>query len=154
MNKPYELLYLIPTQISDEDLKKITDKVDQLIESHDGTIIKSELWGKKKLAYPIKRVKQAHYWLVEFDAPSSTNEKVTQGMKLITEIIRFIFVHRVDYKVEKKSDQSNSKTEKQPAKNIPAVVEPAASPSVTTPKKDKVSLEDLDRKLDEILDEE
>ena len=128
MSQPYELLYLIPTQISEEELSKFTQKIRKTIEKQSGKVHKDELWSKRKLAYPIKKHRQAYYWLVEFDAPREANKIITRELKLIPEIIRFIITDRLDYrpirpireteKPEKIAKPEIRKTVKEPEENF------------------------------------
>ncbi len=149
MSQPYELLYLVSTQVTEEDLPKLTKKIRQIIESQSGLINKDEMWAKRKLAYSIKQHRQAYYWLVEFDASGEVNKKVVRELKLIPEIIRFILAKRLNYQPVRELEDK------------PQIVKPSIRPPLKTTERkedlsvkgDKVSLEDLDRKLDEILDD-
>ena len=52
----YELLYLAPAQLTDEELEKTKETVKNLIAKVEGKITLEDSLGKKKLAYPIKKI--------------------------------------------------------------------------------------------------
>lgn len=148
MDQGYELLYLIPAQINEEELPAITEKVKELIEAQGGIIEKNELWGKRKLAYPIKGCRLAYYWLVRYEAPAAANKKINTGLGLLTKITRHIISQPVAEPIPAEPKRDNRVSPK-------PFSEPARAASKTAASSDqKVSLEELDRKLDEILDQD
>lgn len=150
MTKRYELLYLIPTSVNENDLPVMTGKIAQLITGLGGKIEADELWAKRKLSYPIKRHLHAYYWKVLYEAPAAINTKIGRELRLLPEIIRFLVTEPTPAPLPPR----------EPAPAQPILVEKPALPSIRkTPavkkdiKEEKVSLEELDRKLDEILDD-
>lgn len=139
----YELLYLVPGTYSEEELIPIKEKVKQLIEKHEGKITLEDSLGKKKLAYPIKQVRHGYYLLDELDLPGENLKKLERDLGLIPEVLR----HQVIRKklqapslieiTEEKIKKEKTREEKEEKKKT---------------EKDKIKLEDLDQKLDEILE--
>lgn len=76
----YELIFLLNEESELGPIKKI-------IESHSGKILEEESWGKKTLAYPIKKLRTANYysWKLEIDAKniSELRKKLNFNEKLI-----------------------------------------------------------------------
>lgn len=145
MTKPYELLYLIPTTVSEDDLPQVTGKVAKLITTHGGTISANELWLKRKLSYPIKSFQHAYYWRILYQIQPTVNVKINHDLRLQPEVIRFIMTEPVAPPPPRESRQ------KAPIRLEKQVVPSFKKPTVTK-KEEKVSLEELDRKLDEILE--
>ncbi|MDD5567096.1 MAG: 30S ribosomal protein S6 [Patescibacteria group bacterium] len=154
MNQPYELLYLIPSQVTEDELPEITDKVAEVIQKQGGIIKYNALWGKRRLNYQIKRNRQAYYWLVRYEAAATANPKIMRELSLISKIIRFLITRPVTTEVL--PERKKVETVNRPI----SIVEPTPMPRKPTvssrpvkEKETKVSLEELDRKLDEILDD-
>ena len=151
----YELLYIVPTRYTDDELNPIKQKVRQIIESENGKIFLEDNLGKKKLAYPIKKIFQGYYLLCHFDLEGSALKKINRDLQLSDEIIRYIVV-----KFEPKTAVKLEKI-KEGMKSIYDIHEDrefaAPKPVYEEPKKEKekeqekVNLEDLDKKLDEII---
>ena len=67
LNK-YESIYIINPNVDAEGIKGLVEKFNALIESEGGKVTETNEWGMKKLAYPIKKLTQGYYVLVNFEA--------------------------------------------------------------------------------------
>ena len=63
MNK-YETIIILNSNLEEEATKSVITKVTDLIANH-GTVESTEEWGKKKLAYPIKKQNEGYYVLIK-----------------------------------------------------------------------------------------
>lgn len=148
----YELLYIVSNKYTEEELGPIMDKVRSIIQDNKGNITFSEEWGKKRLAYPIKRFYHGYYTLIEFDLDGSEVAKVDRALKLMNEILR----HQIVVKKVKTAEAKEK--EKEIAKKIAAKAVKTAEEKEKkekkekTPKRKKVDLKELDEKLDKILE--
>jgi len=62
----YELLYIVNPNIEDDKTSIIIDEIGKEIEKYKASIINHNIWGKKRLAYPIKNNKYGIYILLQF----------------------------------------------------------------------------------------
>ena len=62
----YETLYLIKPDVSEDEYKDVLSKFSQLIEKNKGVIVRTEEWGKKTLAYTVKKFDKGFYVLLNF----------------------------------------------------------------------------------------
>ncbi|MBD3359726.1 MAG: 30S ribosomal protein S6 [Candidatus Buchananbacteria bacterium] len=153
----YELLYIVPISYSVDELKPITEKIIKLIKDYNGEITKEEDLGKLKLAYPIKQQSHGYYQLVEFKLPTNVLKSLNESLRLINEVLRFLIVKK-KIKTEKELIKEKALQDKLAKKKEEAIEKIKAAkeePKEKTQEKDgqdKVSLEDLDKKLDELLD--
>ena len=91
--KKYELLFIIDSILEDERKQAIMEMVKETI-STEGEVEKVDVWGNKKLAYPIQKKNDGYYVLVKFkastDLPKELNRKlgITEGVMryLVTDI--------------------------------------------------------------------
>lgn len=147
----YELLYTIPNKYTEEETALITDKISKLIQAEGGEIAVNEKLGKFKLTYPIKQTHQGNYIVLEFDAPASFIKKIDTDLKLMPEILRHIIVSK-----KKRSKEEIAKEEalrEKILKKKTAAVEKKTQEKTSPPAaRGKVSLEELDKKLDKILE--
>ena len=73
--RDYELVALISPEVDEEGVSRIIEQVTQAISSRGGVIEETKNWGKRRLAYPIKKFMQADYVLARFKlAPKSIKE--------------------------------------------------------------------------------
>lgn len=157
----YETLAIISSKITEEELPFVVDKIFGIIRKSEGEITRNETIGKKKLAYPIKQNRYGFYVLFEFDLVAEKLKDIEKELRLMEEMIRHQTVKAV-VKTEVEREQEKARRisatiEKEEKKPKPAV--PAVKPAETVaPKmkdeKRKISLEELDEKLDKILDDD
>lgn len=141
----YELLYIISNKYSEDELKPIIQKVGKIIKDNEGNITKTEEWGKKRLAYPIKHFNYGYYNLVEFDIEGGKTEKINRTLQMAREILRHqMVVKKVKTPAEIKKEKEISEKIATKAKEKEKLEEEKI--------KGKVDLKDLDKKLDKILD--
>jgi small subunit ribosomal protein S6 len=90
----YEGLFIVRPDIKEEDLKNVYKSISEAIAKHGGAVKKEEPWGKRLLAYPIKKFKEGYYQKVEFSAPSEAITKLDASCKLNADIIRTMITRR------------------------------------------------------------
>lgn len=89
----YELLYIIGSETADDAAPGVIAEVKKAIETGGGTIEKSEDWGRRKLAYPIKTTKNGYYVLVNFSAPSESVSGIEHKIRTNQAVIRHLIVN-------------------------------------------------------------
>ncbi|MBI4713670.1 30S ribosomal protein S6 [Candidatus Uhrbacteria bacterium] len=169
----YELLFIISSQYTDAEIEKIKAQVSAEIETVGGTIVKTENLGKIHLAYPIKKQNHGTYILVYFDVESSVLGPLIRKLSLTDEVLRHTTslrpkdaekrVFELTSYVAPLSEEArkehftpqNATGARPPRRRIEKVAEIVqVAPTVlsqTSPEESKMSMEELDKKLDEIL---
>lgn len=94
--KDYELTVLIHPDL-ETDLDKPLAKVRDIITAAGGSVISEDNWGKKKLAYPIKREEFAVYVYMDVSLPAEAPLKISNTLNITDEVIRYLLV-KVDEK--------------------------------------------------------
>ena len=88
----YELMYIIPSQSTDEEKEALIAQVNGMIEKDGGKIESVERVGNKKLAYEIQKKREGYYVLVNFTAESSVPNKLGALLAITNNILRYIVV--------------------------------------------------------------
>lgn len=152
----YEMLFIVPNKFTEEEALGILEKTKGIITDNGGQITYEEKWGKKKMAYPIDNNNHGYYYVVEFDSERSQVARMENLIKMSSDVLRHMIVSK---KVESEEEKESKKkiAEKIAAKNLEKKEEEEkeeAEEDVKEKKeeKKKVDLEDLDDKLDKILD--
>ncbi|MFA6526396.1 MAG: 30S ribosomal protein S6 [Candidatus Buchananbacteria bacterium] len=154
----YELLYIIPNQYTDDEAKKIKEKVDAILKSFGAALGIEEDMGKKKLAYPIGQVAHGYYFLNEFELEDGTKlAEINNNLRLDKEILRAQIIVKQKLTPEqiekaKKHEAARNKMMKEAAEKEgtkQAAQETATHTAKTEDK--KVNIKNLDEKLEEIL---
>lgn len=163
----YELLYIISNKFTEDEVNPIAERVNASVAQYGGSVTYIENWGKRRLAYPIEHFAYAYYCLVEFDMPGANLKKLDDSLRLASDILRYQIVARPMRSSEEIAEEKKRReeslarereknrlaeekpSETQARQNVTAVEEVAQEDEK---EKNKVSLEDLDEKLDKILE--
>src|SRR5438128_1150759 len=89
----YESVFIIRQDVSSSDVDKITDDFSKIVKDNKGTVIKTEYWGLKNLAYKIANNKKGHYVFLGLEARPDIIKELERKMKLNENIIRFININ-------------------------------------------------------------
>jgi len=89
----YELMYIVSSNVSDDQIPTVTDGVLQFITGLGGKIVKEEQLGKKKLAYPIDKTRNGFYAVVNFEMEGSKLADLDQKVRTAEGVIRHIIVN-------------------------------------------------------------
>lgn len=92
----YDLIFIVQPDLSDEETKAISDRYLQIITTQKGIIIKIEDWGKRRLAYDIKKQSRGNYFLVDFYGPGSMIREIERNLKIDDNILKFLTVKTRD----------------------------------------------------------
>jgi len=88
----YELMYILSSAVSDNDVPGIASEVDKFITSQGGELLSSEMLGKKKLAYPIKKTRNGFYVLETFRLEGKSLQALDDKLRSMEPIIRYLVV--------------------------------------------------------------
>lgn len=92
MNK-YETVFIIDQKVEEAGIKELIQKFSDLINS-DGKVEKVDEMGKRKLAYEIKKNKEAYYVAIDFEANPSLIQELERVYRITDEVIKFIVVRK------------------------------------------------------------
>ena len=90
--RDYELVVAISPEITDDNLPAIVDKVSRIITDRGGEVKEVQQWGRRRLAYPIKRFREANYLLTRIQMEPKAAKDVEAGLRLSEEVIRHLLV--------------------------------------------------------------
>lgn len=157
----YEILYIVHPDL-EASIDKITDRVRSFIEDRSGKITYEENWGKRKLAYEIKKSEVGIYLLWYFEAPAENLAKIERDLRLTEEVIRYMILAKSEKiaapkAVKKEKPTVEVKTEAKPAPKTKK--ETVAKTKVVKKEKPAVEneaerMKELDEKLGAILSPE
>jgi small subunit ribosomal protein S6 len=94
MNR-YETLYIIQPNLPDDQVEEIVRLFEGVIPENRGTLVKTDKWGKRKLAYRIGRHWEGYYVIYEYDGDGATQRELERRLKIHDHVIRHMTT-RVD----------------------------------------------------------
>jgi small subunit ribosomal protein S6 len=104
----YETIYIVNPTLDDDSLKEAIDKFSDLIKKLKGYIVKVNEWGKRKLAYDLKRFDKGYYVVLDFCALPKIVTELERNLKLDDRILKYITV-KIDENIDPKDLVSKEK---------------------------------------------
>lgn len=116
----YETIFITRQEVSLNDVEKLTASFAKILTDNGGAIVKTEQWGLRDLAYPIKKSNKAYYTLLGIDAAHTAIKEMERRLFLSEDILRHMSVA-----VEKISKNPSPPIAKSSSheENLPAVEE-------------------------------
>jgi len=88
----YELVAIISPEADEDEVSKIVDRLTQSINSRGGAVEEIKNWGKRKLAYPVKKFMEADYILARFKLMPKLIRELESEIGTIGDILRYLVV--------------------------------------------------------------
>lgn len=165
----YELLYIVPSSVTDDDVGQIEGNVKALLEKYGASIVDTKRLGKFRFAYPIKKVRHGHYILVHLETEPANMIKIDEALRISSDVLRHLLLradeaggetfelvqftevntdNKEDRPRRRREDKSTEEKVKEDDKAGVATIEkvPEVIPAVT------LSEEELDKKLNAALE--
>lgn len=88
----YETVFIARQELTEAQVKDLTDHFCKVITDNGGKIHKTEQWGLKNFAYRINKARRGHYVLLETDTPAPALLEMERQMRLHEDIIRYMSI--------------------------------------------------------------
>ena len=119
--RTYETVVVIDSLLKNEEIDEIVNKVERVISNNGGTIKSIERWGKKRLAYEIKRRQYGYYVEIVFESPPNVIPILEREYRLEENILRYLSIYldkrALEYRKQQKLNQEDIKKVEADLKN-------------------------------------
>ena len=88
----YELVYILQPELDEQGLSNLNDRLAQLVSDQEGTMTNTELWGRRTLAYPIRKYFEGTYVLHRFQMPPQSVVEVDRLLHFNENVIRYLMI--------------------------------------------------------------
>ena len=136
----YESAVIINAALEDEQIDNIVNKLKDTITVNGGEIVDVDVWGRKRLAYQIKKSKIGYYVIFRFEAPVQAIAQIERIYRLEEAILRFLTIQLSKFALEYFSDQKQKAAVAQIAETPLEVIAPVEAEEVVEPVADTESL--------------
>ncbi|MCQ2244729.1 MAG: 30S ribosomal protein S6 [Bacteroidaceae bacterium] len=109
----YETVFILTPVLSDEQMKETVAKFVKVLTDKGAEILNEEIWGLKKMAYPIQKKSTGFYTLVEFKAEPTVVEKLETAFRRDEKVIRFLTTKMDKFGVAYAEKRRNKKANKE-----------------------------------------
>ncbi|HEX6538874.1 MAG TPA: 30S ribosomal protein S6 [Candidatus Dormibacteraeota bacterium] len=92
MTRDYELMYIVRPELDDDQLRAAVTKVRGMIEAQNGEVVKTTLWGKRRLAYEVAHLRDGHYVLVVLRLDGDRVAPLDRALRIDETVFRHLLV--------------------------------------------------------------
>lgn len=138
----YETAFLISPNLEEEETEKVITQMAGVVSRKKGKMIKEDRWGKRKLAYPIKKFEEAFYVFFHYEGESAIPTELERRFKQSEAILRYLTV--------KKETLENVRKKRKGAPPPEEVEEPVGEEEVEEEGSDQESLSSAEESEEEV----
>jgi small subunit ribosomal protein S6 len=123
--RQYETGFVLSPSLSEEETEGFIKQMAEVIAQKKGRMVKQDVWGKRKLAYPIKRFHEGTYVFFLYEGSGDVSQELERLFKQTDSVIRFLTV--------KKDDKDLFRRKKKAAREAAAAAAAAVAPAPAAP---------------------
>jgi small subunit ribosomal protein S6 len=127
MNRNYELMFIVRPDMVDEDLNKLISTLESSVTSAGGTT-KTEVWGKRRLAYRVGRFNDGIFVLMLIDGVGAVVHELERRLRVTEPVIKFLTV-RTDEELKRLDKIKKIRDSKKKASAAPAATAASVTPA-------------------------
>ncbi len=121
--RKYESFFIVDPDLPEDAYQSVSQKFRGVVESGGGTVLTYAPWGKKKLAYPVKKKSYGYYVLMEFASGPDLIAELERTMRIDERVLKFITV-----KLDDEFDPEKERDRQRPVPMPPADDEDETAP--------------------------
>lgn len=92
--RKYELAVVLSIKLEDDQRAAVIEQIKEYIARYNGTVTDVDEWGKRKLAYEIKKMKEAYYYFIHFEADNECSNQIEHELRIMEPVIRYLCVRQ------------------------------------------------------------
>lgn len=107
----YELMVILKPSLPENVRKGVQDRIETILTKNNSEIVDIDVWGKKYLAYPVKKHLEGYYILFQLKTDNSSVKLISQSVKLISDVLRLGLFRVEDFtkkEIKKETDAAIS----------------------------------------------
>src|SRR5277367_1995247 len=120
----YEELFIVRPDATDEEVDPLIEQLTTIITGQGGSIVKTDKWGVRKLAYRVQKRTEGYYILMQFNAKPETVHELERRLRVVDLVLKFITV-RIDEKLKKIEKRRKDREKRASRKPAPQVAQPS-----------------------------
>lgn len=152
MKTYYEFLGIIPGSLAETETAPVIKQITDFFMSQKAELVYHEYLDRKRFAYPIKHLRYGYYFLLELNLEPKSLLEIEPKLKLEENLLRYLIIKsqpktREEREKEKMRQQAAQEKKSRPAKRT------RGGKTTASRGEGKISRAELDKKLEEILEE-
>lgn len=104
MIRDYELGFILMPEVNEEQTRGILSRVEQVVATRGGQIVRVNQWGRRRMAYPIEHHRDGYYVFVDMMAAPETITELEGSLRVSEEVLRHLITKRDPKLVQKERE--------------------------------------------------
>ena len=88
--REYEIVFIVHPDLEENALNDVTEKVKGWVTEAGGSIIKADFWGRRRLAYAIRKQKEGQYMLLKAQLAPTSVAVIERNLRFLEPVLRFV----------------------------------------------------------------
>jgi small subunit ribosomal protein S6 len=105
VRRDYELGFILNPEVSEEQTSAILERIEKIVNNHDGQVVKVNQWGRRRLAYPIEHHRDGYYVFIDMILTPETVIELDRTLKVSEEVMRHLVKKRDPKAVQKEREE-------------------------------------------------
>jgi small subunit ribosomal protein S6 len=123
--RTYETVFILDPDLSEEDTEKATKRIQTVIEGQKGKVVLWDRWGKRKLAYRVKKKVKGNYIRVVYYGEPKVVAIIERNLKIMEDVLKFLTIiladKEIDITIEEKKEEREAAADGGPRSTDAAV---------------------------------
>jgi len=104
VSRDYELGFILNPEVSEDEIRALLDRIDQIVANYGGQIVKVNHWGRRRLAYPIERHRDGYYIFIDSILTPETVAEIERTLRVSEIVFRHMMKRRDPKAVQKERE--------------------------------------------------
>jgi small subunit ribosomal protein S6 len=87
-------MYILKHTLEDEAIDTAVTRFEDVVKTGGGEVIKTDRWGKRRLAFEVNGATEGYYILMTFKSPSSTSQELDRILKIHDDVVRHLVIKK------------------------------------------------------------
>lgn len=92
----YETTYILRPDVNEDGQRNFLERLKGIIQAHQGQVVAVEDWGKRRLAYPLKKETRGVYTYILYSGNNSLVAELERNLRINEQVLRFLSVKVAD----------------------------------------------------------
>ena len=140
--RDYELMYIVRPDLDEEGVADSVASVKTLVAGQGGEVVKSTMWGKRRLAYEVKHLRDGHYVLANIRLEPTSVSGLERALGIHDTVFRHLLVSGDAVEPDVEDEATSAEPQAASADIAPAVIEATYAPVATDDEDDNEEQDD------------
>jgi small subunit ribosomal protein S6 len=104
VSRDYELGFILNPEVSEDEIRSLLDRIEQIVANYGGQIFKVNQWGRRRLAYPIERHRDGYYIFIDMILTPETVAEIERTLRVSELVFRHMMKRRDPKTVQKERE--------------------------------------------------